>query len=549
MSKFSEALMAVGEFDLVLTSDTPRSILGAIDPFSTVAILPTRIDTARASWSSIMGAALFCGYVTGRPDVTTFTGPSIAALLGDADSTASSWTTSTSTATHALSYYVGLALSAPPKAASPITVGTVTDPATARSVTWTDITPRAALDLLVALWADIGVEWRCNPSGTLDAGTADALYGTATMRALASKLGAGRDAAVVGIDTPAIGVQADWDDYATVIRAAVQDGYSYVATGASVPYKTHTGSTLARVRQISYSTDTGTAAALAGAQLLKSGQRRSLRLDLDHYDLHDVSGTRLRVGHTIGVYDPELGIADPTNPVRWRGQLIAPELIRVAAWDRPIRPGYGVVLRRSTGVQQIIDLTPYIETVDGAGTVTVDWLPRVLPDSASRNPGAVVTNPVTTDPPATDPTPPIVYTDEPSSITGATSGTATPGYVWHQSNVSATGWIYEGYSVIFYPGASVGTAAGALKFLFTHAAPAAATYVGSGTAYWGADWAESVSFGLYAVTGDLTHLRCWTGAGAPPADGSGAYWLTGAGPAPGVTWEATNIILSMNYQS
>ncbi|HNH38288.1 MAG TPA: hypothetical protein PK912_07570, partial [Microthrixaceae bacterium] len=176
MSKYSEALMAIGDVELVLADTTPQWVLNAIDPFSTVAVLPTRIDSARASWTSIMAAALFSGYLTARPERTTFSGPSIAAYLGDADGAAGSWTTCSSTSAHAVSYFVALALHAAPKAANQITVGTVTDPATAKAVQWTDVTPRAALDMLVALWASDSVEWRVNPDGTLDAGPADALY-------------------------------------------------------------------------------------------------------------------------------------------------------------------------------------------------------------------------------------------------------------------------------------------------------------------------------------------------------------------------------------
>lgn len=544
--------MAIGDVELVLADTTPQWVLNAIDPFSTVAVLPTRIDSARASWTSIMAAALFSGYLTARPERTTFSGPSIAAYLGDADGAAGSWTTCSSTSAHAVSYFVALALHAAPKAANQITVGTVTDPATAKAVQWTDVTPRAALGMLVALWASDSVEWRVNPDGTLDAGPADALYSTATARALASRLGGGRDATIIGLDTPAIAVEADWEDYATVIRATADSAYSYVATAATVPYKDHAGNPLTRVRQISYSTDTATAVALAGAQMLTAGQRRSLKLNLDDYDVRDLTGTRLRVGHAIAVYDPLIGISDASNPMRYRGQIIAPELIRIVAWDRPIRSGYGVYLKRSTGAQAVIDLTPYIQTTEGAGTVTVDWLPRALPDSTSRNPGSVVVSPIAPDPVVTTPpdpvtTPPISWTNESSSIVGATSGTLTPGYLYHASTTDANGYVTEVYVATCYGAGTFGSPSGTLKFSIAHAAPAAAAYLGSGVLYYGTDWNSTIAVGCYACTGDLSNVRLWKGSGTPPADGSGSDWVTGAGPTSGVTWENTSIQFSLYF--
>ncbi|MQB01589.1 MAG: hypothetical protein GEU78_15085 [Actinobacteria bacterium] len=106
--------------------------------------------------------------------------------------------------------------------------------------------------------------------------------------------------------------------------------------------------------------------------LLNAAQptRRQVSLSVDDYD---VDGDA-KAGNLIGVYDPEEGLFDLSNPQQWRGHTIYPLELRVTQSSWPVVDGMGVYFRDQRG--RVVDLTDYVETADGAATLTVGAIPR-----------------------------------------------------------------------------------------------------------------------------------------------------------------------------
>lgn len=528
MSRWSEALMAVGSFELTLRADTPTSVLDAIDPYSTIAITAAPVP-ATTTWDGILASALFTGYVTGRPERNIFEGPSLAGHLGDADGTAGGYTAYTGS-TLPFDALIPKALQgSTSQPRNPIAAGTIHDiGAPTRGGAWESTTARDALATIMAIYADYDAEWRVNPDGTLDAGTAEQLHGVATVRALISRLGAGNDPGIVGLDTT-IDVDADWEDWASIIKATTSDaGYVYVYTAAN-PYRDHAGVPLVRCREIAYDTSsTVTASDLARAELAAGGERRSIKLTLDNYDVRTTDGTRLAVGHTVAVYDPLNGITNPDHPILFHGRYIAAQLVRIVAWDRPIRTGYGIYAQRSTGSQDVIDLTRYLEPDTGAGQLTVGSLARIWSNTARRVAAQT----------AADAWAALTWTSTPTTYSGSDSGTLSPGgSPAHAYNLT------DGHYVASlddtWPTNVETSAAGALCVSMGHpaasAAPGIPSFVGTFVldVYTAVGAFVSVTYGgLYAVAGDLSRARFWTGSQPPGTPGQPDAWLSVAGPWP-----------------
>ena len=81
-----ERVMALGEWDLQLRVDTPKSVRDFIEPLSHIVILSGEIYANRVSDAAILSAALYTGVVLEVPGrELTISGHGLAWWLGDSD--------------------------------------------------------------------------------------------------------------------------------------------------------------------------------------------------------------------------------------------------------------------------------------------------------------------------------------------------------------------------------------------------------------------------------------------------------------------------------
>jgi hypothetical protein len=364
---FPVGFHAVTDAGLELAADIMQWLAGgpsgAIDPPD-----PAEAPAPALTTSSIDDVAIYAGIVRTvnrtRDDVT-LAGPGLAAWLGEAENGQRVDIPQAGNGSFAI--WIDALL--PPG----IGRGLVTTPAggDTYTATYTNTTPRKALDDVCDYF---GAEWRMRPSGRLDAGPADAIYGSGP----AAYVIAG--AATVEGDDPraltgaTVDVTYDAENYLTAVDA-IGSAVTGTAHRDDVAYRDRSGAVLERRGSINASEVTveAEADALAAAELDRSGVDRVIRVTVDEA----LPTLYAPVGCTVGVYDPATDCHDLDNPVRLAGRTVFPLEARLRRARWPVRRGCGVYLRSAFGASagRIVDVTDYVVWETGPATLEVDSVP------------------------------------------------------------------------------------------------------------------------------------------------------------------------------
>src|SRR3990167_8807565 len=190
----TEQHMGPGRWSLKLSAGTPTDIIDNLKYFGHVMIFPQWFDPDTYTDTQIKSLCGYAGIVmsitTGDEGAPELGGPSIAGWLGTRSrgwiyqnerfyngDTLTNVFTRTSSRPYGLFYKSGTDLHS-------LTPGTITDP-TSGSGTYTGVhiyqTPRQAMEYVLGLWGKThgyNMEYRVNPDGTVDIGTASTLFKT-----------------------------------------------------------------------------------------------------------------------------------------------------------------------------------------------------------------------------------------------------------------------------------------------------------------------------------------------------------------------------------
>lgn len=422
----NEAVQALGSWSLSLADDAPVDVLDSLDYFSHVAVVPGRVLPAVLG-DGLLGTARYVGVLRSRKygDSVEFGGVGMPYWLGDEDGKGAVIETAMDFAAAGFGTVINALL---PDAVIAGTIHTVPGTYTGRHVFQS---PRQAISYVCdTVSTDLHpVEWRVNGDGTLDAGRVEDLYDT-TPNTIIVRRGAGDDLLMRALPG-SLSTEADIEDYTTrVVLLAEGEGES-IATGAAdaavVPaqYVDLFDHEVRLTRLVSES-GTSTANATVRAQLALNrfaGQRRSLRLSADDYDIGQLSGNgrgSLNAGDYVYVYDPDAGLIDFDNEVRFRGRLLYPLKIRVTQTSWPVVKGFSVCLRRPGGAW--VDLTPWIDFESGGrAALTVGDFSRTLSSSA-ETPGIRPNLPAETPPDTLSPNTPVLVSVTSSSYQADDTG-------------------------------------------------------------------------------------------------------------------------------
>lgn len=363
----TEQLMKPGRFTVKLVDDAPRSAWNAVTEFDHIVITPTRLEPlGQFTDSAILTAAKNGGYtgvITSKRRLNELGGQGLPFWLGTDDGVGDLLDAAvTNTAANLATWVTSLRPSS-------LSAGSVTSPGTTLSWTAQWITRREALDWVCRA---VGAEWRVNHDFTLDAAAASALF-VSTPRAVITR----RTEMAEALTTVNYGLQGidldqarDVEGYTTkvIVVGKTGDGAPVAvgsATGANV-YKDGLNNNVVLERLVNApDTATGNVAALATATLgLYSSVRKSVTLTSDTYAVP----TKVRVGDWVYVYDQGADLTDTANQVWWRGELIAPVLLRVRGMTWPIMRGMGVYARRSGATPTYTDLTDWVDWEDRPAT-------------------------------------------------------------------------------------------------------------------------------------------------------------------------------------
>lgn len=383
----TEVKQALGAWSLRLGPDTPRTVLDLLGPFGHLAVMPGRVNVEQMA-QGLLTASRYVGVLRSRRSsedgVTQLAGAGMEFWLGDEDGKGPVWETAK---TFSASTFANTIRSLLPNSGA-VVEGTLFSASGSYTGSHIYETPRQSITYVTDTFGTSmnPVSWRVNGDATLDAGPDSSLFVTAPVAMLVRKRDAGRDMFLTGM-SGMMELGTDVEDYTTkVLLLAEGEGTSTVTAQASIipPYLDLRGNLVSLTRLVSeFETDVTNAVARAQLQLNRfTTPRFSVNLSTDEYD---VKG-QFKVGDTIYVYDPDIGFADTTKEVTFRGRVLNPKAINVTEMTWPIPPGWTVAFRTTTG--QWVDLSDYYVGESGSTTVTVGEFSRSINDSSSQPVGS-----------------------------------------------------------------------------------------------------------------------------------------------------------------
>lgn len=380
----TEVLRALGSWGVTLSPEIPREVWDKITYFGHIAIHAGPVDV-RVAGDSALTSARYVGVVRGisNDDTYRLSGPGLAMWLGDEDGKGPVIENLLTITTQTLENATRLIV---PPASSALLEGTYFNmpgnPLFTGTFQWQ--TQREALNYLTDT---LGAEWRVRGAGLLDVGPASSLFVTTPTTIVARKL-TGRDMSLNGFPG-ALGTSRDVNDFTTRVVLLRDDGSGGTASASADiliglnPYKDLHGATLRMTRLVSETTtDDTNAAARAQLQLNRfTSTRNALTLSTDAYDVKGDAA----VGDYLWVHDPDLGITDPANEVRFRGAVLTPMKLRLTEMTWPIVAGMTVAYRNAVGGWY--DLTPYLIPETGETTLVVGGFNKTLSDGSDGGGG------------------------------------------------------------------------------------------------------------------------------------------------------------------
>jgi hypothetical protein len=357
----TQRLMAPGSFRLGFTKEA-RSLLEQIQLLDHVLITPTQLPEFAVNDSSVILQAArqggYTGVVTGKPNARSIVGFDPSWWMGSADGVGPYVPRYTMDGT--LSDWLTNIL---PN--NGISIGTVTSPGGSKTgVIGGGVTVREALDEICQVW---GVEWRMRPDFTVDVAPAATLF-TWTPNVIVTRGPGGIEDGLRGVQGSVFGTSRSADGVSSEVRVfGAGEGASTVqetatTTPSGVRWVSPGGTTPSMVRAVDApSADAAQAADKATATLnLFSSARREVSVSSTTY----APARLVAPGDRVWGWDPESGLLNLNNDVRWRGAIVMPEMLRLTGLTWGVESGMGVVARLSTSPVRWIDLTPFVEWED-----------------------------------------------------------------------------------------------------------------------------------------------------------------------------------------
>jgi len=356
-----QRVRATGSFEVQLDQKTPPSIRSHLIPFSTIVIYPARALPNRLSDATFLVNALFSGVLLEPPGTDgKIAGASLAWWMGDSDNKGSVIAGAISGTAQSLSTWITALMPAQ------LAAGTVTSPGGSLTNTYQWVTRRQAIDSVCDAF---GVEWRVNPNGTVDVGTAATLYGSSPRAITSTRGGSSSDATLVGLGSD-VTVSFNYQDYASLVYVSGKGGMAG-AGGAGVYRGPDSGlATIIRVVDDSNAAagTEGTIAAADQALWSSDGFQRDIKVSSPRQDMPRV----LPAGSTFYLYAPDVGLVDTGNVVRYEGTAVFPVSTRALGVRWPIVSTFGVYNRYWDGSTWAYDdLSDYVAYETSAAEIEV----------------------------------------------------------------------------------------------------------------------------------------------------------------------------------
>lgn len=370
-----QVLRKCGQWSVTLRPEAPTGVVGALEPFGHVVIVPGMLNPAERA-TELLAAARYVGVlrdIQASSGTVTLSGLGLESWLGDDDGQGPCLE-------HPAGSVTGVSFADAIRAVLP-TSGAIIEGTLYPGVPGTYTgnhayqTARTAVDYICDT---MSAEWRVTSTGRLDAGPASALFNLSPTCVIVRN-DPGRDVALKAIPGGVDSTRSvkGYTTRVVLVAAALAGG---TADAATVPFKDLHGNPVRIVRVIDEQDDTLIANAATRAQAALAATNvisTTTRLSADDFD---VAGD-FQPGDAVWVYDPAAGVFDDTNEVQFRGQAIYPVAVRVMSVTWPVQEGYTVAYR--TGNGEWVDLTPWVQWEPSTGGA-VEVSDRLMSPLTSR---------------------------------------------------------------------------------------------------------------------------------------------------------------------
>jgi hypothetical protein len=237
-----------------------------------------------------------------------------------------------------------------------ITVGTVSGSGTLYQAQWSWTSP---VEMLDAACRYLGMEWRINPTGTIDVNTAANLFAVGS--AFISDRGGEAGVSPVGVFGTATSPKIDASGVTSdAIVAGEGEGAAISemrATGTNFAYGIGGSAATTRRQVDAPQADDVDAGAAADAVIAAFNDPR---FSFDIAVTSPRPREALLVGDVVYAYFPEAGIQNQAQLVTFRGEDTFPVSVNVQRMTTNIVEGHGIYLYRNSGTGVFTDLTPHI---------------------------------------------------------------------------------------------------------------------------------------------------------------------------------------------
>lgn len=363
----TKRVMAAGFWDVELHPNTPIEVTDLFDledqGFGHLHVLPTRVDVNTLTNTQLAALAIFTGVYRRQANRLRLEGAHGTVWLGDENGKGP---LIDSTISHTNGTFEDWIADLVPFNVTDDDIETVASP----TLTWdvglaVDVSyasRRAALDYVVDYFAR---EWEFTDNWRLNAGTADHLYGDATILLTPELVGTDIERTVL---RATFDVERNLDNFANDLRGRDADD-NPLSVSIAPTYNTHLGSEMLMREFVDISTLENTPAVEYLDALVQQRRAPERRIDVTLH--HYAAMAAVRNGCKVLAWDPRNGIYDlDADPIYHRGQPIWPLTLRVLSVYQPNGSGLGFYIRRSTD-QVVVDISDWVVRDNGPARLEV----------------------------------------------------------------------------------------------------------------------------------------------------------------------------------
>ena len=357
-----ENLMGVGSFGVRLADDCPHAVRALVGGFASIVVTPVWHPDPALTRSELLDFARYRGVIEGwSDDRRSIVGAGMLAWLGDAGGYGAGYRYATPVTARTWEQWLDQLVT--DASTNGLTKGTTASlPATTYPANSSTEVPASARELLELVAANVGVEYRANPDGTIDAGGLGSSLFRTTPEVVLTRDTPGTDVDLRSF--PALGwnVEKSYDEYLNYVTVKGNGVVGSASNLGSEARYDAGGSTAVRRKVLVSNSDpasTGDADTVAQGILdAHEVTRTHVATTIDAYDPR----AYLEPGDTVYAWDLVDRLTDSSNGVHFLGELIHPVELRLYGIRWPLLSGMGVYLlaNDATDDPQVVDLTDWV---------------------------------------------------------------------------------------------------------------------------------------------------------------------------------------------